>query len=447
MAEFSVQKVTSFPTTGIVANRWYARLVSGAVEIRIANELGVLIPLANGSDTLQSVTTRGFTTTVPTLNIGQGTGASDVNFNLGQGRTVNGNAFMDFHSASGGADYDFRIIKFSGAGGLAEFRNVAGPIQIVTQTANDISLVTANASRLFIHGGSGDVSIGSTSATGAKLFVNGNIRMDGTDFLSATSHVRFLTTSGAALPISTNNLLVSSDYGHRSRVPVNGIYSLGGVSSGGNLVIAGTARIQTINYLSSAGEYLATDSDGFIYRKSLLQAQSDFNSFIQKGVRAQVGDWNRPIGTVNKSSLWQDSFPWNTSFYSPRRVMTAETSGTIVSDNTNAKIFRVYWGISTGSDYNNSFYCDLALQWGVIAGNEADVLIKGTMTVTSSGEVKAYLEATLFSNQLIIDRQIAVDTITGVNLQTTNFNMAFVGMMNVGGSHTWSQKHTYLTVL
>jgi len=45
MAEFSVQKVTSFPTTGIVANRWYARLVSGAVEIRIANELGVLIPL------------------------------------------------------------------------------------------------------------------------------------------------------------------------------------------------------------------------------------------------------------------------------------------------------------------------------------------------------------------------------------------------------------------
>jgi len=271
--------------------------------------------------------------------------------------------------------------------------------------------------------------------------------MDGTDFLSATSHVRFLTTSGAALPISTNNLLVSNDYNQRNLVPINGIYSLGGVSSGGNLVIAGTARVQTINYLSSAGEYLATDSDGFVYRKSLLQAQSDFNSFIQKGVRTQLGDWNRSIGTANKSSLWQDNFSWNTSFYSPRRIITAETSGTIVSYNTNAKIFRVYWGISTSADYNSSFYCDLSLQWGAIAGAEADVLIKGTLTVTSSGEIKAYLEATLFSNQLIIDRQIAFATITGVNLQTTNLNMAFIGTMNIGGSHAWSQKHTYLTVL
>ena len=87
MAEFSVQKVTSFPTTGIVANRWYARLVGGAVEIRIANSSGVLIPLSGAADTFQAVTSRGFTTTVPALSIGQGTGASDVNFNLGQGRT------------------------------------------------------------------------------------------------------------------------------------------------------------------------------------------------------------------------------------------------------------------------------------------------------------------------------------------------------------------------
>jgi hypothetical protein len=193
MAEFSVQKVTSFPTTGIVANRWYARLVGGAVEIRIANSSGGLIPLSGAADTFQAVTSRGFTTTVPSLNIGQSTGNSDVNFNLGQGRTENGNAYIDFHSALGGADFDFRIIKFSGAGGLAEIRNVAGPIQIITQTVADINLVTDNVSRLLINGGSGNVSIGSAADAGAKLFVNGNIKTNGTlscgQFTNATEPV------------------------------------------------------------------------------------------------------------------------------------------------------------------------------------------------------------------------------------------------------------------
>jgi hypothetical protein len=270
--------------------------------------------------------------------------------------------------------------------------------------------------------------------------------MNGSNFFSAQPFIEFRRDGFTALPISTNNLLVSDNYGgHRSLVPANGIYSLGGITSGGNLSIAGTARIQTINYLNSAGEYLATDSDGFIYRKSLLQAQSDFNSFIQKGVRTQLGDFNRPIGDINKSSLWQDVFSWNTSFYATRRIITAETSGRIVSDNANSKIFRVYWGIATTSNYNNSFYCDLALQMGTYT--QADVIIKGTLTISSTGEVKAYLEASLFLNQLVINRQIAVATITGVNLQTTNLNMAFIGMMNIGGGHTWSQKHTYLTVL
>jgi hypothetical protein len=189
------------------------------------------------TDTFQSVTTRGFTTTVPTLNIGQSSGASDVNFNLGQGRTANGNAFIDFHSALGGADHDFRIIKFSGAGGVAEIRNVAGPIQIITESESNINFDTAGVSRLIIHGGSGNVSIGSPTDVGAKLFVNGNIRMDGTDFLSAASHIRFLNQTGnVALPISTNNLLVSNDYAHRSRVPSNGLYVLGDISTSGDVI-------------------------------------------------------------------------------------------------------------------------------------------------------------------------------------------------------------------
>jgi hypothetical protein len=146
-----------------------------------------------GNDTLQDVTARGATTTVPSLNIGQSTGASDVNFNLGQGRTANGNAYIDFHSAPGGADFDFRIIKNVGAGGEAEIRNVSGQILIITESESNINFATSGVSRLIIHAGSGNVSIGSTAVTDAKLFVNGNIKTNGTlscgQFTNATEPV------------------------------------------------------------------------------------------------------------------------------------------------------------------------------------------------------------------------------------------------------------------
>jgi hypothetical protein len=154
-----------------------------------------LVPtsLFGGDDTFQSVTARGFETTLPTLNIGQSTGASDVNFNLGQGRTADGNAFIDFHSAPGGADFDFRIIKFSGAGGEAEFRNVSGSILIITESESNINLATSGVSRLIIHAGSGNVSIGSPTDLGEKLFVNGNIKTNATlscgQFTNATEPV------------------------------------------------------------------------------------------------------------------------------------------------------------------------------------------------------------------------------------------------------------------
>jgi hypothetical protein len=181
--------------------------------------------------------------------------------NLGEGRTADGNAYIDFHSAFGGADFDFRIIKFSGAGALAEIRNVAGPIEIITQTASHINLNTSGVSRLFIHGGSGDVSIGSTAATGAKLFVNGSIRMDGSSFFSSASHISFLDPTGdIALPISTNNLLVSNNYSHRSRVPTNGMYILGNILTDGRIGV-GTLTPVSFLHVKTPASYGHINSD------------------------------------------------------------------------------------------------------------------------------------------------------------------------------------------
>ena len=307
MAEFSLEKVLAFPTTGIVANRWYARLVGGAVEIRIANLSGVLIPLSGAADTFQSVTSRGFTTTVPALSIGQGTGASDVNFNLGQGRTANGNALIDFHSSAGGADFDFRVIKFTGAGALAEIRNVAGPIQIITESESNINFATAGVSRLIIHAGSGNVSIGSPADPGVKLFVNGDIRMDGTNFLSAASHIRFLNQTGnVALPISTNNLLVSNDYAHRSRVPTNGMYVLGNILTDGRVGVGTLTPVSFLHVKTPAPYgYINSDNNSNIGGGIFVSSQNGAEkaSFGVSGYIAEDTSSDAFIGAGNENGI------------------------------------------------------------------------------------------------------------------------------------------------
>jgi len=80
----------------------------------------------------------------------------------------------------------------------------------------------------------GNVLINTSSELGGgfgKLQVSGDINVSGAYRSSATA-VSFLN-EGAALPINTNNLLVSNSYANRSLVPSNGIYSLGNITSGG----------------------------------------------------------------------------------------------------------------------------------------------------------------------------------------------------------------------
>jgi hypothetical protein len=307
MAEFSLEKVLAFPTTGIVANRWYARLVGGAVEIRIANSSGGLIPLSGAADTFQEVTSRGATTTVPSLNIGQSTGASDVNFNLGQGRTANGNSFIDFHSSAGGADFDFRVIKFTGTAGLAEIRNVSGPIQIITQSADNIDFGAANTTRLRIHGATGNVSFGSTNDEGAKVYVNGSIRTDSDRFFSNGSHLGFADASGlVAMPISTNNLLVSNNYDHRSRVTTNGMYVFGNILTDGRIGVGTLTPVSFLHVKTPASYgYINSDNNSNIGGGIFVSSQNGAAkaSFGVSGYIAEDTSSDAFIGAGNENGI------------------------------------------------------------------------------------------------------------------------------------------------
>jgi hypothetical protein len=113
-------------------------------------------------------------------------------------------------------------------------------------TVTDYSIKTqmnfGNGGRGFTWGNLNNTPIASLNATSGDMQIAGsftslgNIRMDGSSFFSAQPFIEFRKDGSNALPISTNNLLVSNNYGgHRSRVPTNGMYVLGNIVSDGDL--------------------------------------------------------------------------------------------------------------------------------------------------------------------------------------------------------------------
>jgi hypothetical protein len=215
MAEFSLAKVLAFPTTGIVANRWYARLVGGVVEIRIANSSGVLIPLSGAADTLQDVTARGATSSIPIVL--------------------------------------------------------------------------------------------SALLTGTNAEFSGNIRMDGSSFFSAQPFIEFRQDGVTALPISTNNLLVSNNYGgHRSRVATNGMYVLGNILTDGRIGV-GTLTPVSFLHVKTPAPYGYINSDnnsntgGGIFVSS--QNGAEKASFGVSGYIAEDTSSDAFIGAGNENGI------------------------------------------------------------------------------------------------------------------------------------------------
>jgi hypothetical protein len=105
-------------------------------------------------------------------------------------------------------------------------------------TVTDYSIKTqmnfGNPGRGFTWGTLNNTPIASLNATSGDMQIAGNFTSLGGSILSGNL-INFLTPAGNALPISTNNLLVSNSYSHRSRVPTNGMYVLGNIISDGDL--------------------------------------------------------------------------------------------------------------------------------------------------------------------------------------------------------------------
>jgi hypothetical protein len=193
-----------------------------------------------------------------------------------------------------------------------------------------------------------------------------------------------------------------------------------------------------------------TSSTQTIYSRTIEQFRSDLGSLIARGVRSNTGTWLRTIDNVNNFSLWQDNFDWLTSYYDAKRIIQAETTGILRSTSNNAKVFTVRWGLATTTEfnstaYNSNSYCSCLLQVGSTTA-DVNVVIKGTITITNTSEVKMMLEVSCWQNQLVIDRQINVATISRSMLDS-NHKIAFTGILNTTGTQQWEQQHTFLTVL
>ena len=102
-------------------------------------------------------------------------GGNDAQIRIGQGRTINGNAFLDLIGDPINAFYGLRLIRWSAttANALSQLTHKGtGALEIVTEGAAPIDLRTNVTSRLYITSG-GNVGIG-TITPSEKLHVSGN---------------------------------------------------------------------------------------------------------------------------------------------------------------------------------------------------------------------------------------------------------------------------------
>ena len=132
--------------------------------------------------------------------------AADANIEIGSGRTVAGNTYIDFHSAvpSGlGGDYDFRILRTAGTNENAFIHNngTGGMIFTTNGTTRltiDSAGITGNLAPNFT--GSNQ----STGASGYQKFPGGLIMQWGS--VSITGYNSFAVTYPTAFTTATRNI-------------------------------------------------------------------------------------------------------------------------------------------------------------------------------------------------------------------------------------------------
>lgn len=109
---------------------------------------------------------------VQNLFIGEGVGSSSAFIEVGNGRTADGNAYIDLISDTTYTDYGARFIRSTGANGFLSIINRGtGGIIIEATEAGYIALQTTNITRMTI-AATGEVGIGASPITTDMLYVN-----------------------------------------------------------------------------------------------------------------------------------------------------------------------------------------------------------------------------------------------------------------------------------
>jgi hypothetical protein len=142
--------------------------------------------------------------------------------------------------------------------------------------------------------------------------------------------------------------------------------------------------------------------------------------------------------------LWQDVFAWDASYNRSKVIIEAQTTGNIASSNTADKQLTIGWGISSDTNFNGDDYCTVNVPLGTGAV-DYNVIINGTITITSNSELKMVIRVQIASGNVIEQNVMRMANVTaaGAMLNAAK-NIAFTGKMNVTGTHTWSQRQTYL---
>lgn len=151
---------------------------NGAVTIGDASADTVTVnaaswSFANSTTISGTLTFSGTVTLGGLVNTGQGVSTGDAAFELGSARTGDGNAYFDFHAASG-TDYETRVHRFGGANGVFTITNTGtGAFEIKQAGAGDVVIITNNTERLRATSG-GNFGVNQASPA-AKFDVNGGV--------------------------------------------------------------------------------------------------------------------------------------------------------------------------------------------------------------------------------------------------------------------------------
>jgi hypothetical protein len=159
----AAQTATALIVTG-------ATVPTNGMYLSAANTLG----FSTNSVNRMTMSTTALTSTLTTYNLGQGA-TGTVAVELGAGRTVDGNTYIDLIGDTTYTDSGLRIIRGSGANGVTQFAHRGtGSFTLTAQEAASMAFQTTNTTRMTIDA-TGNVGIGSAAPAGTTLSNNKNV--------------------------------------------------------------------------------------------------------------------------------------------------------------------------------------------------------------------------------------------------------------------------------